>query len=289
MVTRGRRRMHRPSIESLEDRRLFACRVWEQDGVLNILGDNRRNSVLVSDFEYSSAFDGPAFIEVVCDGEVYQPEGPVFDILIDLGGGSDDLTYVLGDPQQSPDLASGPIRNLAVSMGNGNDSVSAFVQGFASNDPDFPALGPGQWRLEFDLGKGRDQFVLELDADLLGIVDGEDVLAADLFVSAEGGSGNDTLFVDIPRPVVISNTFLDFILGGGTGHDALSVRNDQPITIEDSTVHIERYGDQGNDGIFGVLSTEFFGNVLFDQVIEGGPGNDQVSLVFRQNFRPRRA
>jgi hypothetical protein len=282
------RRNERFFLERLEQRNLLACQIIEQDQVLRILGDNKANTVVIYDREYSSGFGGPGYVEVVCDGRNYTPKGPIRDIIVDLGNGNDSLTYVLGDTAQAPDLVNLPVRNLIVNMGNGADRVYGKIEGFATADPTLPALGPGTWRLQFGMGSGNDRFAFDLAADLLGDDSGTEVKACDLVIDVKGGAGNDYLDVLIPSPIFISQSYLDVLLFGEDGNDILEVgTTDDRVTIMNATVVVERHGGRGNDGFYGQILTLAVENTIFDQVIDGGPGADTIRIKLGQRSRAR--
>jgi hypothetical protein len=263
----------------------MACQVFEENGILAILGDRRRNVVEIFDADTTSALGLPADVIVRCDGRDYAPAGPITEIRVDLGSGNDDLAYYLGDPGISANFQAPPTRLLNVAMGQGNDQVRMLIDGFTGVSDDARGLGPGSWSIQVDLGTGNDRFALDLAADMVGVDLGSSVSASDLYVIAYGGPGHDLMDVVISQPVILSQVYLDFILRGGSGNDTLGVDAPNSLAATDSTIVIERYGESGRDRLDGVFVYETVGDVIVDHVIDGGPGPDLVSVVIRNRSR----
>lgn len=279
-----RRANVRPTVQGLEGRELMACQVFEEGGVLSIIGDNRANDVLVYDVDGNFTEDERSDIEVVCDGQLYTVGSQVTDIRTDLRNGNDRLTYDLGDPTLIQTFL--PTRNLAAFLGNGNDRVNLNVNGFTFEAGlDLQALGPGSWNLQFDLGGGNDAFAAGLNADLLGLERDTGTEFNALSIGVFGGGGNDRIDVQAVRALRVELSSLAIVLRGGAGNDTISTGSAEDLRVEESSVSFERYGDNGNDRIFGNLEFENAGESVIDQVIDTGAGSDLVQFFTRNRSR----
>lgn len=273
-----------PRLESLEGRELMACQIFEQDGVLTILGDNRPNNVEIYDVDGNFTEDGRSDIEVVCDGQLYAVSTQINTIVVNLRNGNDRLTYDLGDPALFQTFF--PQRNLQVFMGGGNDQVVARINGFSFDGvPGVQGLGPGNWNLQFELGGGNDQIAVDLNADLLGLERETGVEANILAIGVAGGGGNDRINFFVDRAIRVELSTLLVILRGGAGGDIISTGSQEDIRVEEATVSFERYGEAGNDRIFGNLDFQSAGDSQIDQILDSGAGSDLVSFFVRNRTR----
>lgn len=278
------RRRSRPQLETLEGRELLAVQVFESNGVLSILGDNRANQVRVYDVDGNATPDGRSDIEVVADNRLYVVRGEITAIRIDLGGGNDSLVYDLGDPTLVQTYI--PTHNTSIKTGAGNDSVHINVYGFGfENDPAFQALGPGRWNFNVDLGAGNDGFRLTLDADVLGLERSSGFIPSELIVNVQGNKGNDTLETLTTRDLDVQLATLAVSQRGGAGNDTLITTSNGTMRVEEATVVMNRYGDNNNDRLLGALSFQLAGDAVVDQVIDTGTGSDYVNLSFRHRSR----
>src|SRR5262245_1490795 len=78
-------------VESFDDRCLPTVTFVETNGDLQIIGDNDANTILIQD----DGTANPGNVIVVADGQSYQTVGAVDFILVQSGGGTDTVDYVL--------------------------------------------------------------------------------------------------------------------------------------------------------------------------------------------------
>lgn len=273
-------------LEALEGRELMATQIFESGGVLTILGDNGRNTVQVFDADGVFKEGGVSDIEVLADGRLYIVSSEIREIRVDLRGGNDSLIHDIGDSESIQTFI--PDRVMSVAMGSGNDRVQTRVNGFQFEAaPELQALGPGSWVVHYDLGSGNDQAAVEMNADFLGLERDTGVIDSIFSMGVMGGGGNDTIEVNVMRALTSQLSQVEMILRGGGGNDVLAVRADDPWSVEEATVIIERFGEAGNDRIFGLLAFEQAGESEVIQNIDTGTGNDTVTTKFWNRTRRR--
>ena len=276
----------RPRLEGLESRELLAVRVTEVAGVLNIQGDNKANQVIIYDGEDVPGGYSPGRLEVRYDGgKSFTPSGPISSINVDLQGGNDSFSYYLGDSQPSPYGQADSQRTLRVSTGNGNDKVYVQLSGFGYGDGNSPSsIGEGRWDLRFDLGSGNDQFKLDQYASLTGTATNSTVSANDVYLLVNGGAGNDVMEANFAA-VSISNSYYDVVMRGGAGNDTMTMRSYGLVSMADSTVNFDRYGEAGDNKLFGQVDYQLASNTKFGLVLDSGNGRGQVKAIFKGQSR----
>ncbi len=102
----------RPRLEVLEDRRLLACKISENAGVLLVLGDNNRNVIEINDGGVATA----GSLTLNCDGKVFATAGAISDVRVRAAGGNDSVFYTL-----TRSLGTGLTRRVKVDLGTGRD------------------------------------------------------------------------------------------------------------------------------------------------------------------------
>jgi hypothetical protein len=238
---------------------------------------------------------------------------PSFQFRAELGAGDDRLEIRGFDPQPDPPAQS---RAFAINAGIGNDSV-AFDLGSAEVNGQFfvevnggfgidamsvraiiPCVLPeSELRIAMIGGPGMDA----IDASLTGLENEGGQFEMDL----DGGEGNDRLSLDALDPCIIPGSRTRIAMSGGLGDDtidatlsgleneggqfalefnggfgidAMSVRAIIPCVLPESELRIAMIGGPGADAIDASLSGLENEGGRFAMDLDGGEGNDRLSL-----------
>jgi hypothetical protein len=280
LSSRPRRRAStfRPSLETLEDRRVLSCTVSFSGTTLTITGDNTNNTVVINDNGANTpTFNGSTTpisgvtadpgttlaVSVNCNGVTQNfpaagaTNAQLTTVLINMGKKKDSVTYNL-----SAGLRQNASRNIAANLGAGNDTFSLNIGATAIPNPSFPSSPT--------ILSGLDQ-------------------GSSLTLSANGGTGDDNLSVNATKAFDIGpNAAAVFNLLGGAGNDNIVVNVHAslsgPFTSSSTgttparagSLTVLEDGGAGNDNVYGLLTVQG-GNTTAN--VNGSGGNDNVGLV----------
>lgn len=181
-----------------------------------------------------------------------------FANIIDGGDGNDTLTLYGYDNLRTVFDASGPA--VAEQYGSVITNVENYIV-YTGDLADDVRLGAGS-DIYFAAG-GRDRADGGAGDDKLYGASGDDILA--------GGDGNDELWGEDSNDILTGGIGNDRLLGGG-GDDVLR-GGDGDDTLSGDGGNDRMYGGKGNDEIH-----ESYSTVAITTTIEGGTGNDIISL-----------
>lgn len=248
-----------PTLEPLESRLTPALTIRQVGTSLRITGDDRLND-FIQIADTGGSVDRS--ITVVANGQFRYSSGPITNIRVRTGLGNDVVQYTLQRP-----LLSGNSRRINIDTGGGQDNVTINL---ASNLQTNTALS-----LKVRLGAGYDTFLM--NAGAAGVAAG-----ASLLVDVDCGSGNDTSTINyagrVDGVVRIRNN-------GGADFDRVEV-NGGPGTGSTGFMSVRLFGGQGSDVLTpNVQKTSVFDSVLLDLLADGGPDFDICVLAQGQGFR----
>jgi hypothetical protein len=256
MAFRSGRRPRRfvPRLEPLDDRALPSVTFTETDGTLTILGDQRANTIVVTD----TGTEDAGAIQVTADGQTYTSVGAVTRIVITGRGGADNVTYTL-----TGDLSGD--RAVEANLGNQHDSFTANLQGGLAGGAALSVRALG--------GNGHDTLTLNAA--------GVDVAAgATLSVDFNGGNGNDVLLTTFSGLLAGTATFTS---NGGNGKDSvggrISLGTSEPdengeTTPSNGSLTVNFLGGNGVDAMaLSVEGADGLGTPLV-ATVNGGNGKD---------------
>lgn len=195
-----------------------------------------------------------------------------YSLAFSLDGGAGNDTILAGYAAGLTIYAQGDgLSHMELVGGSGNDLILAT-----------PATTTGvgsSWtnKIGIDGGSGDDTITIE---DVSGSsFPASGVLSNNIFVNA--GSGNDLIQIDLVEQAADEMT-RDIFVDGGTGNDTITV--DYNITFYQSlTGDFLVNGGNGADEIqVNILSSDSNGLALADVTLDGGFGNDTVSVLFSQ-------
>ena len=245
----------------LDERALPAVLVpfGEEDGVIVIRGDQKTDTIVVTDTGTGDA----GAVKVDIDGELFESTAAVTRIEVWSRGGADDVTYKLNG-----DLTTE--RTVEVHLGNHHDEFTAVLDGSVGEG--------GSLTLNVNGGNGHDH--LTLDADGFNVDAG-----GSLTVGFKGGNGKDVL--DLTFVGLLDGT-ASFVANGGNGKDEVTGNFDLASTPpaeeggeetpSSGTLSIEFLGGNGVDTMsLTVENTD--GLADLDAVLKGGNGKDVLSAT----------
>jgi len=245
----GRRKSVVPRLERLDERAMPSVSAVAASGTLTIKGDHHANTIVITD-------DGTGHVTVVGDGQTTSFEGVSY-VRVTTGAGADRVEYDLTGDLSAP-------RAVDVSLGNGNDTFVANVQG--------NLLDGGSLILVSHGGNGDDQLSVEAtDVDVAA--------GAHLTANLYGQNGKDNLSVDYSGLLQGSATLS---ADGGNGKDVVSGNvslnsatdpNSETSTLSDGWLTLNFSGGNGVDQISASLSGETDLSSLL-AVVDGGHGKD---------------
>jgi hypothetical protein len=245
-------------LEPLDCRALPSVTVVEADGILTVQGDQRANTIEITD---AGTGDADA-VTVVADGETFTSTAAVTKIVVRSGGQADTVSYNLG-----ADLTAGVTRTVQVYLGNQHDSFSATLAGLAADST-----------LTVDVygGNGHDDLSVTQSGELAGRLD----------VRLLGQNGKDSVFAGVDGTV---SGELDLVLNGGNGVDFLwaevtaSAAPTEPTDPTEPTepagdVFVEVLGGNGKDDLTLLVDgADSLGMSVFE--INGGRGKDNFNFT----------
>ena len=156
-----------PRLETLDERALMSCTVWDDGGYLTIIGDGGNDQVTIGDHGNGNVF-------VTATGAGTQSFSGIKSILVATFDGDDDVRYNLWSSLAGK-------QDLQVGLGDGNDYFRATL----ANGVDL--LG-GSWLNIRAIGDGADDSGLDL---LNVIATGVDIRGGKLTTRIDGGASND--------------------------------------------------------------------------------------------------
>jgi len=286
----------RPTTERLEFRRLFACLVFTNGDVLNIVGDNTANNIQVA-VRPNAATPGA---NVTCDGVNTPIATPIHTVNILSNGGDDQISVQFGAPNFRPTFT--PPLLFQMATGDGNDTAAVTAYGGTGDGGSLGILMGG--------GVGNDQLSATVNVETPDPTIANSLLAPGILsdpgvhlnIQLGGAKGDDTLTADVHHvfgrsPVILNDD--QIVVSGGEGNDQLTANITGQRAV-DSSVFIGVTGDAGDDRISSLLALGNPTGGLPDGIaatlgtevnLLGGDGNDRIdfsfgAFPFRPNFDP---
>jgi hypothetical protein len=216
-------------------------------------------------------------------------DGGLYDATLLLrvaaGAGNDTLNVTLPDSSGSRmdarlDLGAGTNRLTIGQQGRFESDADVEIEGGSGvDDVTFsPVRVDGKLRVRADLGAGNDRFTTRLDLAQLEVL-------GTLFVSVDGGPGNDVLSVtrdgtSSATGAVVSGV-LDLRLSAGLGNDAitLDLGGRGLADFNGGTLRVRADGGAGADTLRVTLDTGVAGIIgpeTYDVAMTAGAGNDLI-------------
>lgn len=237
-------------LETLEDRQLLACAVWQAPlGTLNIACGAAAEVVTVKD-------DGAGGITGSATGAGAFDFAGIGTIHVNTGGGSDTVTYRL-----NANLLAGQQRTVHVNLGAGQDRFTAdfFNAAFGIGSD---LLAGSRLSISVDGGAGGDTMAVNADRDV-------DVAAnARLDLMLNGGADGDRIAVRYRGEL---DGVLKVEAEGGSGNDRADVRLSADPGSSGSLFARNRGGDAADNLRLDVFAPP---GLAVDAVLDGGAGVD---------------
>jgi hypothetical protein len=207
---------------------------------------------------------GPDQVSVTTPDIARYEQASVVDIELKLGQGDDTIHYA-----PTADLFEDSVYRVTILGEGGADVVTGFAAG----------LVEARLFLNVDLGPGNDTLTWN-PPPMVGDT-------GRVYINITGGAGADTVAI-VPASAGFTSTLngrVEIFVHGDDGDDVLTVDLSPDISNSDvdGTVRVHVDGGAGDDTIRVAQVSNAGSDGLYDFLLRGGPGADDVQLSFQNN------